>query len=113
MAGRVVVSQRMVGIPLFDEDVEYDDSTSLFAVREKIVAKHGGTLHNVRMWRDTVEPTNIIRDYRLSIRDTFRLSRGNTMTATGDNDIKRVTVHYDFSPQEGNSALLKVNMREA
>lgn len=93
---RVVVVQRMVGFPLFEEEFECCEADELYCVRDNIRTKHGGTAQDIVMWKERVEPANILRDMRVPIKEVFTLS-DSQLSATPT----RVAIYYDFSPPKG------------
>ncbi|CCW62717.1 unnamed protein product [Phytomonas sp. EM1] len=99
---KVVVAQKMVGNNLFDCELELFHSTQLYHVREKIRARHGGTPVDIRMWKSKVEPLNIIRDMRITIRDLFGLPKSSEASEM----VSKVTIFYDFSPPPMKSVLI-------
>ncbi|CCW70548.1 unnamed protein product [Phytomonas sp. Hart1] len=99
---KVLVTHKMVGVALFDGELELLDDTQLYYIREKIRARHGNTPTDLKMWKSKVEPLNIIRDMSVTIRDLFELPKSPETSEL----INRVTIFYDFGPSKMKSVLL-------
>lgn len=103
-ANAVVVATKMVGIPIFDQEYDQLDSDELFCVREKIVQSHGGTAQNLKLYRNKVEPTTILRDMRVRLKDLHP-----TAPDPSAPDRRRLVIYYDFTPDENSCPILNVH----
>lgn len=96
---KVHVYLKMVGIPLYDDECDFMLCEQLYSVKHKVEEKHGGTTHDIRFWKDEVEPSSVLRDFKLSLGDLVRISSSGSELAEGE--IPNLTLYYDFSPPEG------------
>lgn len=107
---KVQVTLRMVGIPLFDDEIDFMLCEQLYSVKHKIEEKHGGTTHNITFWKDEVEPSSLLRDLKLSLGDILR-SKSSGSELFGDGEVPHLTLYYDFSPPEGLCPILNAKFQ--
>lgn len=67
----VTVHFKLMGFSALDGEVRLPQSSTLQMVETKIIAHHGGSIRNLSMWRDRIEPSCVIRDYSATLRDVF------------------------------------------
>lgn len=96
---KMTVYTKMIGLPIFDALHEFSGSDQLFAVRERIIESHGGSIEKIRLYKDKVEPTTILRDVGVKLKD-LRLVDPSKM---------EITIYYDFEPHDSACPILNVH----
>lgn len=69
----VTVHFKLMGFSALDGEVRLPQNSTLQMVETKIIAHHGGSIRNLSLWRDRIEPSCVVRDFSQTLRDVFHL----------------------------------------
>jgi hypothetical protein len=111
----VTVHFKLMGFSALDAEVRLPQSSTLHMVESKIIAHHGGSIGQLSMWRDRIEPNCVIRDFGLTLRDVFnfddtqpRLIPGIQRRPIADGELEdhHVVIYYDYRAHDSDCPLL-------
>lgn len=69
----VTVHFKLMGFSALDGRIRLSSDTTLRMLESKIVSHHGGSIGRLTMWRDRIEPSCVIRDLSLTLKEQFAL----------------------------------------
>ena len=69
----VQVHYKLLTSSLLDDIVRLPSSASLYQVQDKIIARHGGSISRLMLWKDDIQPKNILRDFSMSLKQVWKL----------------------------------------
>jgi hypothetical protein len=81
----VCVHFKLLTSSLLDDVLRLPSSSTLHEVEARIVAHHGGSIRRLTMWKDDIQPKNILRDFRLSLREVWALDDASPATVAAPN----------------------------
>jgi hypothetical protein len=67
----VRVHFKLMGFSALDGEVRLPQTSTIQMVETRIIAHHGGSIRNLSMWRDRIEPGCVIRDFSKTLREIF------------------------------------------
>ena len=67
----VKVHVRLLNWTYLNFEVRCKESTKLYVIMKKIVERHGGSLSQVEMWKEQINPRTKLNDFSLSLKDVF------------------------------------------
>lgn len=125
----VTVHFKLMGFSALDGRIRLPQDTTLRMLENKIISHHGGSIGRLTMWRDRIEPSCVIRDLSLTLKEQFALddkqakelpalyggARGNSAlqdelsgvaSPTSTVEDHQVLVYYDYRPHESDCPLL-------
>lgn len=67
----VTVHFKLMGFSALDGEVRLPQNSTVQMVESKIIAHHGGSISHLSMWKDRIEPSCVVRDFSMTLRDVF------------------------------------------
>ena len=111
----VSIHFKLMGFSALDGEIRLPPDVTVRMLEAKIIAHHGGSIGRLTLWRDRIEPSCVIRDLSLSLRDLFMLDDASPRsipgvptppgTKPGEED-HQVIVYYDYRPHDTDCPLL-------
>lgn len=116
----VTVHFKLMGFSALDGEVRLPATSTILMVESKIVSHHGGSISRLSMWRDRIEPSCVIRDFGLTLRDVFNFddsaprqipgqakhSSPSGLGASKDAEDHHVIIYYDYRAHDSDCPLL-------
>ena len=116
----VQVHFRLMGFSALDDVCRLPPTANLHMVESKIIAHHGGSIEKLTLWKDEINPTNVLRDFTQRLVDIWGLEN-ETQTdkvkhygsghvslpqRKGEEPDHRVVVYYDYRAHDSDCPLL-------
>eukprot|EP00758_Cryptobia_borreli_P006279 Tbor_TRINITY_DN5111_c0_g3::TRINITY_DN5111_c0_g3_i1::g.26071::m.26071 len=111
----VVVHFKLMGFSALDGEVRLPSDVSVRMVELKIISHHGGSVEKLTLWRDRIEPSCVVRDLSLSLRDLFQLNDAQPKQLLSvqsptyppeQAEDHHVLIYYDYRPHDSDCPLL-------
>lgn len=115
----VKVHIRLLNWTYLNFDVRVKETTTIHVIYQKILEQHGGSLHQIDIYKEQINPRCLIKDYTKTLKDVFQFDdlvkqmkqqdeNATDSTATQDtsNDDFECVIYYDFKPFKTECPLL-------
>lgn len=103
----VLVHIKLMSWTFLNFDLIIPETTHLYIIKQKIMERHGGSICELKLWRDQVNPRFQIHDLNRTLRDVFDFN--DSYYSSSDNNGKykyECTMYYDFKPFHSECPLL-------
>ena len=111
----VTVYFKLMGFSALDGEVRLPQTATIHMLESKIISHHGGSVDKLSLWRDRVEPSCVLRDFTLNLKEVFTLDdalarpiAGSTVVRQkpGQPEDHQVIVYYDYKAHDSDCPLL-------
>lgn len=121
----VQVHFRLMGFSALDDVCRLPPTANLHMVESKIIAHHGGSIEKLLMWKDEINPSNVLRDFTQRLSDIWRLDNESVTDRVkqygmghasmpqrkGEPEDHKVVIYYDYRAHDSDCPLLLCSPR--